>query len=322
MLTFVSNVFVKRVINVLGEVERDVRSFFDDDIAFKRVSHVTGIKKTTQFETQSILDPLVELSVKHFNNNRSKTDIVAVIVVSQTREKLLPNASIILAERIGLSTSTVCIDLPFGCSGFGNGLYHASLMANNLKGTVLLFLGDNITHFLGSDNTLLPIFGDAASLVEVCHTHDHNEKVCFDIFSDGSGSEDIQMEGSIFNQSNFKLSMNGTNVLTFAINQAPSSVNRLVDYFNIDTNFLSGVYLHQANKFVVDKVASRIKVFDKSIIYNDCSDTGNTGPASIPVLMEKIHGKGKLNGFALSCGFGVGWSVCSAYFSLDNLQIL
>lgn len=322
MLTSVTNVLVKRVINILGEVERDVSDFFDDDVSFKRVSHVTGIKKTTQFASQSILEPFAELGAKYFENTHTKDEVVAVVVVSQTREKLLPNTSIVLAERIGLPNSTVCIDLPFGCSGFGNGLYHSSLLSKNLKGTVLLFLGDNITHFLGSDNTLLPIFGDAASLVEICHTSNFDEKIFFDIFSDGSGREDIQMEGSIFNNSNFKLSMNGTNVLTFAINQAPKSVNRLVDYFDIDTSLVSGIYLHQANKFVVEKVSSRINFLDKSIIFNDCSETGNTGPASIPVLMERIHGKNKLNGFILTCGFGVGWSVCSAYFNVDNLQII
>ena len=323
MLTSVDNVTIKRVSNILGETEVDVRTYFDNESAFKRVSHVTGIKSIRQFQSKSILSPFLQLGIKHFNTGRDKTDVTAVVAVTQTKEILLPNLSIMLAEQLGLSTDVICIDLPFGCSGFGNGLYQAALMANNTKGNVLLFLGDNITHFLGEDKTLLPIFGDAVSLVEVAYSDKDDDTVLFDIFTDGKGCNDIVMKGTIFDDTNnFQLSMNGTNVLTFAMSQAPKSLNRLIEHFGIDSNLVSGVYLHQANKFVVDKVSSRLKTIDKSLVHNDCSDTGNTGPASIPVLMEKIHGKGMLNGFALSCGFGVGWSVCSAFFKLDNIEIL
>lgn len=321
MITTVKNVAIKRIINIEGDLSIDVKDFFDSESQFKRVSAVTGIETVKNFSSKSMLTPFLELGERHFNNSRSKADVSAIVVVSQTRDQLLPNMSIILSQLLGLGTSVICIDLPFGCSGFGNGLFQTMLMANNLKGRVLMFLGDRLSPFLGDDMTLLPVFSEAASLVEVAYDEAPYAETNFDIFSDGAGKNDIVMKGSIYSDSKFQLKMNGTNVLNFAMNEVPKSVGRLVDHLGLAEHNIDGVYLHQANRFVVDKVKHRLPIQTKKNIYNDCR-IGNTGPSTIPLLMEHIHGKGCISGHFITCGFGVGWSICTTFGLFDNIEIL
>lgn len=320
MLTKIDGLGVRRIINIEGDDERDVSSFFKDPKQAFRVQAVTGIAAVRYFSEPSLLKPFICLGERYQALGQSIKDVVAVIVVSQTRDFLFPNMSICLAKELGCTSKTVCIDLPFGCSGFGNGLFQAMLMAQNLRGNVLIFLGDKLEPFLQDDLTLRPIFGEAASLVEVgIHA---GAAAFFDIYTDGSGAENIKMRGSIFEpQEPHKLHMDGTSVLSFAMAQVPASVGRLIDNYNLASSDFDGVYLHQANKFVVEKVKGRLPcVISREIVYN-VPGNGNTGPASIPLAMLHQNGPGLLKGNLLTVGFGVGWSVCSAYLKHANIEL-
>ena len=71
-----------------------------------------------------------------------------------------------------------------------------------------------------------------------------------------------------------------------------------------------GLYaLHQANEFMVNYVRKKLKV-DAAVAPTNCKDYGNTGPATIPLLLSDICSKP--NNYNLSkvimCGFGVGLS--------------
>jgi 3-oxoacyl-[acyl-carrier-protein] synthase-3 len=320
MLTKIDDVGVRRIINIEGDDEREVSSFFEDSKHAARVQAVTGIAKVRYFSEPSLFQPFIELGERYRALCQNIQDVVAVVVVSQTRDYLFPNMSICLARELGCSTDTVCIDLPFGCSGFGNGLFQAMLMAQNLRGNVLIFLGDKLEPFLGDDLTLRPVFGEAASLVEVAVQV--GASALFDIYTDGSGAESIKMTGSIFDpQATHKLHMDGTSVLSFAMAQVPASVQRLVDHFKLTSRDFDGVYLHQANKFVVEKVKGRLPdVIARSAVHN-VPGNGNTGPASIPIAMLHLNGAGLLEGNLLTVGFGVGWSVCSAYLKHACIEL-
>lgn len=320
MLTKIDDVGIFRIINVEGDVQKDVASFFPEAKHASRVKAVTGIASVRYFSEGSLLTPFISLGRRYQALGEDISEVVGVVVVSQTRDYLLPNMSITLAKELGCTSEAVCIDLPFGCSGFGNGLFQAMLMAQNLMGNVLVFLGDKLEPFLHDDLTLRPVFGEAASLVEV--GPQTGSSAFFDIFTDGSGAEHIKMNGSIFQaQEPHRLHMDGTSVLSFAMKEVPSSVQRLEEAYQLSAEDLSGVYLHQANKFVVEKVKSRLPDFiPRGLVYN-LPGCGNTGPASIPLVMHHQHGSGVLMGNLLTVGFGVGWSVCSAFFKNAHIKL-
>jgi 3-oxoacyl-[acyl-carrier-protein] synthase-3 len=82
--------------------------------------------------------------------------------------------------------------------------------------------------------------------------------------------------------------------------------------------------LHQANRFMVDYLRRKMRLPVPAVPFA-CADIGNTGPASIPVMLARegarLAAEGRLEK-TLLCGFGVGLSVAGCTLSLADTKIL
>ena len=86
-----------------------------------------------------------------------------------------------------------------------------------------------------------------------------------------------------------------------------------------------GVYaLHQANAFMLDYLRKKMRL-DREAVPVAMAKTGNTGPASIPLMLaieqRRLRDEGRLHR-TLLCGFGVGLSVAAATCDLSETRIL
>ena len=97
--------------------------------------------------------------------------------------------------------------------------------------------------------------------------------------------------------------------------------NSYIDYKNTPKEDVDLFALHQANKFMIDYLRKKCKIaFDKMPVVVD--GIGNTGPATIPILLtESILESDKLNKVVL-CGFGVGLSWGAVTCNLSNAKII
>ena len=170
-----------------------------------------------------------------------KSEIEALIFVSQTADYVLPATACILQDRLGLSRECYAEDVALGCSGWVYGLSNVvSLVSTGAIKKALLLAGDAKKRAKGS---LDPLFGHAGTATAIEYS-EGNDGFKFHFGTDGSGYDAIIMpDGGSRNQfsiDSFKLEdiegkqmhrlqthMKGMDVFSFGITTAPKSVKKL-----------------------------------------------------------------------------------------------
>ena len=116
--------------------------------------------------------------------------------------------------------------------------------------------------------------------------------------------------------------VNGMDVFSFAIKRPPESLKTLVTSFGIDLGTVDYLLLHQANKFIDEKIRRSLKLPPEKVPY--CmQDFGNVTKASIPLVMTTQIADAlctRLN-HCLACGFGVGLAWASMELYVGNIVV-
>ena len=275
--------------------------------------------------------------------NIDTNDIDVLIFVSQTPDYLnIPNTAPLLQNKLGLPRTCLAFDLPLGCSGFVYGLSTiASYMQNPAFKKGLLICGDTPSKIVGNeDKSATLLFGDATAAI-LLEREESNSIMHFSLGSDGSGYKAIIINDggarNPFNENSLalvdygdgikrnqcELALDGMDVFSFGITEAPKSVKELMAFADINTEAIDFAVFHQANKMMNEMIRKKLKLEIEKVPYS-LDKFGNTSSASIPVTMvtelknQLRNGKNKL----LFCGFGVGLSWGSCYLTTENLTIL
>jgi len=274
------------------------------------------------------------------DNKVNLDEIDVLIFVSQSPDYYLPATSVVLQDRLGLTKSTIALDINLGCSGY---IYGLSVLSNFLslpgmrKG--LLLCGDKSSPSINyKDKSTYPLFGDAgtASLLQQKATA---SPMHFNLQSDGSGKEAIiikdggtrhPLSDESFNEkevelgitrTNRDLSLNGIEVFNFSLREVKPNVVDLIDYSKIQIEDLDYVVMHQANKLMNESVRKKLKISIEKVPYS-LHKFGNTSSASIPltIVSELQHKLPKTKKMLLT-GFGVGFSWGSVLLETNNIKI-
>lgn len=264
-----------------------------------------------------------------------KSEIEALIFVSQTADYILPCTACILQERLGLSKECYAYDCGLGCSGWVYGLSQvSSLLAAGTIKKALLLCGDAKKR---ADGPLDPLFGHAGTATAVEYS-EGARGFQFHFGTDGSGYDAIiTPDGGSRNQvspKSFELEevdgkmihrmqtrMKGMDVFGFGIATAPKSVKKLAEHYGFDYLDADYYVFHQANMKMNNMIAKKLKLEPEKV--PSCMYAyGNTSSASIPLtIVTQLKNRASIPTKYICCGFGVGLSWGTVAFTAADIVI-
>lgn len=277
-----------------------------------KVSKSTGITAFRQVDQQTTADlcvAAVEQLKKTVDLDVASVD--ALIFVTQTPDYLMPATGAVLQARLGMPKTAITFDINSGCAGYVHGLYlAASLIAASGLQRVLVLAGDTSTKLVHPDDRALRVlFGDAGTAT-VVEKDPSAKPMSFVMGTDGAGAKCLVVEGKAFRappqtqtqtQSGF-LFMDGIEVMNFGLREVPPVIDAVLEQHAWKKDEVDEFVLHQANAIMLQFIRRKMGVPAERVPVT-MQETGNTGPASIPLAIS-VQGKTKAK--TVLCGFGVG----------------
>ena len=264
---------------------------------------------------------------------RKPEEIDAIVFATITPDYRVPSTACVLQHRLHCRNTVVAYDISMGCSGYVVGLYNAcSLIKGAGLKRVLLLTGDtqsklcyeqdkNVVFILGDGGTATLLEADAGA-----------GDIVVELMTDGGRFENLYVPAGGFRQpsteatrqvreradggmrSDDHLYMNGMEIFKFSATDVVKTLAGFMEAEKLSPEGIDHLFLHQANWFMNDKIAKKLKFPAEKVPYT-IEFYGNTGSASIPLTMaHHFSQKGSAGSErCLVSGFGVGlsWGVAS-----------
>ncbi|WP_225828512.1 beta-ketoacyl-ACP synthase III [Streptomyces naphthomycinicus] len=214
----------------------------------------------------------------------------ALVVATTTPDRCCPATAPAVATRLGL-TGIPAYDLAAGCTGFLYALATGSgLIAADTARTVLVIGADRLASLPHPDDrTTVPLFGDGAGAV-LLRRGSADETGALGpmvLGSDGTGADLIRADRP------GALHMDGADVFRHAVDRMTNASRQAATAAGWDLADVDRLIPHQANSRITSFVARQLGVPDDRRLSN-VAEVGNTGAASIPLLLDHASSDGRL----------------------------
>ena len=316
-----------------------------------RIVGNTGVKEKREAEEGTTLSDLsiaaAEPLLEELGWERDSVD--ALILVTTMADHIMPASSHKVHKALGLSTNCLVFDVNLGCSGFTHGMITLNaLMKAGLIKRALLLCGEmtsdrfrprlkNARH--RNDLATAILFGDAGTATAL-EADAEGQVRAAKFGADGSGYHHILVPGGLgatpWNEELLQrrkdaedeerrpldLILHGPEVLTFTMKRVPPLMKDLLAQAEWTMDDVDMVVPHQANKFMLDFLARRMKIPKEKVLLA-IERFGNTSSASIPLTMvaegQELLAKKTKWAFL---GFGVGLSWSGLLMETDPVKVL
>lgn len=335
-ISAISTCIPKRRVDVL-----DNKQIYDGNIKkLNRIIRDTGFRFRHVIEKDSPItasDFCLKAAEELFSNGIEKSDISAIIMVTQYPDYFEPGNACILHGKLGLPDTCMAFDINQGCAGYMFGLLAASNIIDDNNKKVLLLCGDTNSRACGDGTDAtndMPIFSDGgcASIIE----YDKNaEPMYFELGTRGSDYESLVINNGgyrnapkpeMFDENglfNYKPYMNGIKVFEFTMNIVPPSINNVMKMANLSEDDIDYYVLHQANKMILQNIATSAKINSDKVLKDTLTKIGNLSSASVAsVLCDECEIFNNKTNRVVMNAFGVGLSWGSVALVLDKPKVL
>lgn len=274
----------------------------DEHFLERKLGFVTRAIKPANMKTSDMCVRAFEDLEKSYAIDRSSIELL--VVVTQNPDQKIPHTSAIVHQKLGLGPHCATFDISQGCAGYTVGLAAVSgwMTALGCKNAVLLTCDPYSEIVDPDDPATAMVFGDAATATLLSSEVDEGYRL-----RDAASGTLPESGGCLTCKDMFF--MDGRQVSMNVMNTVPSAMQMLLDRNSLSFEDISHVLLHQASRYVIDTLRSRLNLSDEKAPFA-ASSVGNCVSSSIPLLMKEILARNKPN-FLLICGFGIGfsWSV-------------
>ncbi|MFD6244597.1 beta-ketoacyl-ACP synthase III [Streptomyces roseolus] len=244
--------------------------------------HVAGAE-------QSTADLAVRAATQALTSNEPES-VDALVLATTTPDRCCPATAPAVATRLGL-TGIPAFDLAAGCTGFLYALATgAGLIAAGTARTVLVIGADRLASLpRPDDRTTVPLFGDGAGalLLRRGTTGEPGALGPVVLGSDGVGADLIRADHP------GALHMDGADVFRHAVDRMTAASRQAATAAGWDLGDVDRLVPHQANSRITSFVARQLGVpADRQL--SNVAEVGNTGAASIPLLLDRASADGHL----------------------------
>lgn len=340
----------KRISGILSILpENEVR--FEDEIGNYNFTEKQSVKlgKIMGYGTQRIADSKTTVSdlcvfgMNYLFDNQllDKESIGAVVLCTQSPDYFLPATSNVISGRLALGEDVISMDINQGCAGFEVGLMQAFMLLNTGSiDKVVLLNADVLSQKVSvKDRNSRPLVGDGATITIIENSTDDEEIDMF-IKMDGTSALSLQIPAGGFRlpstedtavltedeSGNLRaldhLVMKGDSVFNFVQTKIPEMIQDMFDTLNIDNSYFDYYLFHQPNKFMLEKLAQKMKIPYEKMPNSISQKYGNGSSITVPLNVCETIGENALTNSYKVCfgGFGVGLTWSLIKWKLENLE--
>lgn len=316
-------------------------SHFEEDLSATLKALGVMERRVAVKEETTSMDFCIAAAEKIFaEGGVKKEDIGAVIFVTLTPDCLMPNNSTYAQHLLGLGKDVATLDINHACPGYVFGLWNAALIAQNLQKKVLLLDGDINSKYVSPwDKSTALLFGDAGTATVVSPDAGAPDWH-FTFMSDGGNREAIMVRLGMrypvrADYLEYKtwadggrrrfidMEMNGRAVFDYVVDVVPEIANAFMDELETSGPEYDKLILHQANHFMLKKLAKAIG-FDHKTQMPVCMDKyGNTSSVSIPLTIASELTDPADHVFMIGMGAGLASGIADlSVKGLKNLGVI
>lgn len=307
---------VKKQIKVTGMEERHT-IVGNQDVVDLSLHAIDAVMKHTGWEPEDI-NVVVYVSAYHGSPSR--------------RDMCVPTAKLLM-DAIGIDSSRcLAFDMNLGCSSYVNGMFAiSSVLADMPEGGRGLLVVSDATSYSGEedDKTVSMLAGDCGTATAVERLVDTDFRAKTDKGQWNYGHMDFlqYMDGGRYEfitrlDPEHNLEMDGMAVFNFAITDVVDAIGEFFDFFGYDKDGIDACILHQAQKFIVDKVAS-FATLPKERVLVSYDRHGNTGGPSLPTTLcvnrNRYIGQEMIKTFFAGFGSGLSWGFFTAMIRSEDV---
>lgn len=342
-----NSVKINGILCVIPENE----SLFDDELSNYEFSEETsrklkdtmGYNKHRIAEKGSTITDYVCLGLqKLIDNGLLNPDrIDALFVVGSLMDYIMPPTSNVIQGKLNLKEDCYCLDIAQACAGFEIGLIQAfQLLQQESVNTVVLvnaeLLGLKVSK---RDRNSYPLIGDGAAITVIEKTS-VDDPVYANVKMDGKGAFAIQIpagglalpsssETKVEHQDQYgnwrsqeHMVMKGDDVFIFSQKKVPPMINSLLKFSQTPAEEVDYYMLHQPNRFMLQKIARKLKIEEDRMPMNIVENFGNSSGVTVPLNICYNLGDRLLNQTLKLCmaGFGGGLTWSSVLMNVGPLD--
>ena len=226
-----------------------------------------------------------------------------VIVATSTPEYVNPSMACILHGALGLPEETPAFDIQAVCNGF---LYAtsvaASLLSTSGKETALIVGADQFSKITDFQSRNSVYFGDGAAAAVLAKDSKSGSDMIFDMYADGTDWKHFHTKTI---ESKFEMQASG--VAKIVNSKVPKAVLKLLGDYGLSVGDVDYFVTHQPSKGVLDNLESQLGIPSDKLKRN-YSINGNTAGATVPSILDLIHGDISSNSLVCYVSFGSGWT--------------
>ncbi len=340
----------KRISGVLTVVPANERSFVEEMKNFNfpearslKLKEVMGYDKRRLVEPHVCVSDLAVFGLQHlFQHGLLRPDeFDALLLVTQSPDHFIPPTSNIIQGRLGLKHDMLCLDINQACAGFVVGLIQAMLLLEQESvRKVVLINGDVLSRKTSpKDRNIHPLMGDAASIT-VVERDDADSVIHANLKMDGTRHEALMIPAGGFRlpsspetavledagDNNLRarnhLRMDGSAIFNFVQVEVPPLIESLLTTAGATKDSVDYFLCHQPNRFMLQKLAEKMKVPYAKMPSNVVEHFGNGGGATLPLAITFNLADQLKNGQCRVClaGFGGGLAWATMLMPLGRLS--